>query len=443
MLEIEELDKESLVKSKKRKIGKYIKKTVLGILAGSIMLSTIPNIEYGYALHEAKSDSSISEIMDSSDSKIEKVEKIFKEGITKNNNLDDELKEQIIEAFTEKVIKPHGDLFSDETIYNMYAVASTEDVRFMTQFERDHGWWSGDYNSYLNKMILLGTDADLLAHEQLHAILKKGLFETGFTAGLSGYGVNEGFTASLLNSSYYTLRWYVNNLSYILGYENIFKYFVNSDLEGFKQELSRYIDKDDINTFIKNMNSKCLYDYYMDFASKNGLEYNSDKIYEKKGKWLDENIDILKKIYTKKYGDIPENSNRGRLLLKSLCAYDEDVDYYATIDANNSDIIKVSVQNFGFEGLGRIEIMSSEYNLLAKDKREKFMKEVSKQLGVDENLFTIGYAAYNGDKYVVAIESMACKIDKDEIDNFDIDKYIESVKKFMESFEKKEPEKAK
>lgn len=52
----------------------------------------------------------------------------------------------------------------------MYAVASTEKITEMSSFAKEHGWWSGDYNSYTNVYSLYSStekaSSSLIAHEQ-------------------------------------------------------------------------------------------------------------------------------------------------------------------------------------------------------------------------------------------------------------------------------------
>ena len=95
-------------------------------------------------------------------------------------------------------------------------------------------------------------DESLLAHEQLHAILKNGLFGTGLTSGIEGYGINEGATTFFgkSDSSYYSENNIINTLGFIIGYENLLETYTNSDLSVLKKMLYQYISPQEANELI-------------------------------------------------------------------------------------------------------------------------------------------------------------------------------------------------
>ena len=244
---IEEKDVEDLQKQEK-KFRFSIKKTLLGILSILILWSTKPNAEYAITRLEADNSSYIANVLRSTSlSRKEKIAQIYQTALVENHKIPIDLKKQLMDAFTTEVIEYAGCFFTDETIKNMYAVVKTEDVRELYHFEKEYGWWDGDYISFSNlisvDVIDMNIDKTLLAHEQMHAILKRGWFENGFMNGIYGYGINEGATVSSVKSdnSYPLQSKTFDLLGLILGYENIFKTYTNSNLSELIQILSQYI----------------------------------------------------------------------------------------------------------------------------------------------------------------------------------------------------------
>ena len=158
----------------------------------------------------------------------------------------------------------------------MYAVASTQEIKQMSDFAAEHGWWNGDYNSFSNTYSLDNSveDADLslIAHEQLHAILKTGIIDTGFTNFIiNGYGINEG-TTSLFgknDNAYFAESNIVDTLGLIIGYDTLFKYYVEGDLSGLKKELNQYISPQETNDLIRNLDLNVFTSYFETFLIKN------------------------------------------------------------------------------------------------------------------------------------------------------------------------------
>lgn len=182
MDKIEEKDIETL-KQNGKKFKFSIKKTIAGIMISTIIVSGLPHLQYKVALYKAQNDTYISQLLESNIDKKDKIAQIYEKAINNNKNIPQELKEKLIRSFIDLVIDVYGDFFDDKTIYNMYAVASTEKITEISDFAKEHGWYRGDYNPYTNTISLEDTIEDcseiLIAHEQLHAILKSGLLSSG------------------------------------------------------------------------------------------------------------------------------------------------------------------------------------------------------------------------------------------------------------------------
>lgn len=231
------------------------KRTLIGCMAVITVFSVLqPNINYAIARKEADSSGYITSVLeDKSLSKEQQIAQIYKTAIMENNNIPKDIKDMLIDAFTSEVINYSGMFFTEDTIRNMYAVAKTETIKIIPEFIKDIGWWGGDYASYKNEIDVAELDDKrLLAHEQLHATLKKGLFGTGFTPALKGYGVNEGATESLLESEsdYFEEREMINILGLILGYKDVFQTYTNSSLNSLKKLICQYISPRKANELI-------------------------------------------------------------------------------------------------------------------------------------------------------------------------------------------------
>lgn len=257
--------------AKKKKIKSAIKQTVIGVVLSSIALSTVPNLKYNIALFNAKSDSYIASVLNSDDNKIEQVKMIYAKAINNNPNLDDKLKKKMIESFSKYVLDKFAVFFSEENIRNMYAVASTETISEMSAFAKAYGWWSGDYNSYFNNLSLNTLDnEELLAHEQLHAMVKSGLFGTGLTDGINAYGANEGVTSLMCNdNSYIKQQGIMDQLGLLMGYNKVIPYYLDGNISGLKEELCKYISEDDANKLISDLDTLTFSDYFLEWVWNN------------------------------------------------------------------------------------------------------------------------------------------------------------------------------
>lgn len=257
MNELDELIEEKDIGELKKKEKKFkfpIKRTLLGVLCTTLIWSAIPNIEYNIARIQANNNKYITSVLEDTNlSKEQQIAQIYKTALMENKNIPDDIKELLIASFTSEVINHAGIFFTEDTIRNMYAVAKTEKISQMSEFAKEHGWWSGDYNPYTNTMkVATYEDESLLAHEQLHAILKNGLFGTGLTSGIEGYGINEGATTFFgkSDSSYYSENNIINTLGFIIGYENLLETYTNSDLSVLKKMLYQYISPQEANELI-------------------------------------------------------------------------------------------------------------------------------------------------------------------------------------------------
>lgn len=157
------------------------KRTLAGVLT-TFMLFNIPTINYAIARNEATHNSYITSVLeDESLSKEQQIAKIYIKAIDENNNIPDETKELLKEAFVFEIIDYSGGFFTKDTIMNMYAVAKTQKVGIIPEFISNNGWFAGDYDVIPNKIWVTDlNDIKLLGHEELHAILKHGFNGTRF-----------------------------------------------------------------------------------------------------------------------------------------------------------------------------------------------------------------------------------------------------------------------
>lgn len=348
MSEIVEKDVKTL-KSKGKKIRTAIKRTVIGIILSATILtslSAIPNIEYYAALNEAKNSIYISEVLENGNSKTEQVKKIFQDAINSNPHLDKNVKERIINAFSEYVLEKYAEFFTKKNIENMYAVAKTERAYEMSSYYKEHNKHiAGSYNSYKNRFVFYDKTMDKnLAHEQLHAITKKGIQETSFPDPYNG--AKEAITG-MMTEGYREASYIINNLSLIIGYDKVIPYYLDGDIEGFKKELSKYISIEEANKFLSYLSDYVNNNSYLDSLWLNSADYNEEE-YEKLAYYTNTTIydylvDVDKKIciaktnsdskychlYNNIYGQRRSGSDELRDLLdKNINTLTYDLYYY-------------------------------------------------------------------------------------------------------------------
>lgn len=442
MEEIIEKNVEDL-KSKCKKIKISLKRTLLGIISATLVFSTLPNIEYKIALYEANHSPYIEEVLATEQTKEEKIAQIFAQAIQGNDNIPDDVKDRVIEAFTTEVINHTGYFFTDKVIKNMYAVASTQKIEQMSDYAIEHGWWDGDYSSYLNTYTLPGTiedtDLSIIAHEQMHAILKRGMVNTGFTNFIiHGYGINEGTTAIFgkNDESYSIEQNIVDTLGLIIGYDTVFKYFVDSDLRGLKKELNKYISPKETNKLIKNMDLNVFADYLISFLDNNDIPFNEPKLYESYTNRKNEIKDILKKIFKNKNGIPMEESTFGKVILNSsffkepLTIYEqlqdnEKINYSITFNNANTVIFNINL-DYSYEYQCIINQNFREINV------EDTKNYITNKLNVD-GVREIGVEALNDTQSLISSGMYYISIPIDEIEEFDYNKVLSHIEKVIET----------
>ena len=420
--QIEELDvKELKEKSKNKKLKVIAKKTLIGVLATSFVFSLIPSFKYNISKYKAQNDIYITEVLESDKPTEVKMEELYKDAINKNNNLDDQTKKDVIAAFTDVIIKPSGRYFSNENLLNMYAVANTEKIKKLDSFTLKHGWWSGSYIPLYNTFTYNNFDKEIvtniLAHEQLHAILRTRNIDTGFTNMLlNGYGLNEGATAALCiePGGYIEEKMLFENLSLILGYDNMLSYYFDGNLNALKKELTKYISYKDANKFITNIDNIVFCQYADDFLVKNKIVKDASFIENKiKSNFL-ECKEIMKEIINNKYNEESNLYDYGQFLLNSTFykdSYDmNDKDLY-TLSLNKDNTIKCSLFNHDFVNLNvnkNINYLSQSdmfYNKLNEDLRKQ-------QLSCPH----FDYNQIDSHSTKVNINSASCLINMEELD---------------------------
>ena len=446
MDEIVEKDIEDL-KSKGKKIKIALKRTLVGVISAVLIFSMAPNIEYQIALNKANNSSYIEEVLSTNQTKEEKISQIFAQAIESNDKIPDDLKGRVIEAFTTEVINRAGYFFTNKTIKNMYAVASTQEIKQMSDFAAEHGWWNGYYNSFSNTYSLDNSveDADLslIAHEQLHAILKTGIIDTGFTNFIiNGYGINEG-TTSLFgknDNAYFAESNIVDTLGLIIGYDTLFKYYVEGDLSGLKKELNQYISPQETNDLIRNLDLNVFTSYFETFLIKNNISYNSEKFSRAITNRNKKIIETMKKIFENKHGVSVEESKLGNLIFNNpFFLDDEDFDpnkTYYTIGFNDKDTVKLNITNMSQSyGVCELVIDKSIDELIGKELNDY----IAKQLNVD-GITGYSITSLNKHESKVIVNGIYIILDIDEIDNYDYDKVLNDLTNITEKKDEKTTE---
>lgn len=307
-----------------------LKKTLSSVLAVVTISGLIPAAKYHTARKIMPFDAKSIVDYDTAD-KTQKVCEIFADGINGNKNLPKEYKEIIIEAFTDLFLEQNGQYLTEEAIINMWAVARTEKVEELSEFILEHGWWYGDYNPFTNKYTFDNTaHKALIAHEQLHAILKHGSFGTGLTNFLLGYSLNEGLTSLSIEGEQYSdtynhEQWQANYFSLIIGLEKVYGFYINHDLSSLLKEMSKYLTLYESLELLALMDINIFSGYFQTFLSKNSMlsakMQNSLENNELKSNTRIR--ELLKKLYLNKNGNIVDNF--GELIFNS--AYFNSDDY--------------------------------------------------------------------------------------------------------------------
>ena len=324
--DIELLD---IQKLRKKKIIQRVKKTVVGLIIGSTIVTYLPTLNFNVTLFFAQNDSSITSVVnDKNMSMRDKARYLFELGMDKNSRVSDDLKETVIASFENYVIDEYSDYFTEKYLYNMYTSAKTVKVKEMSDYAKEHGWWGGSYNSSFNEYSVLGKDNYLLvAHEQLHASLKKGRMGYGLTTGIKGYAVNEGLTTSHVfkDGGYYDEMMIANYIGLIIGKDKINNAYFNCDLKSIKIELENYLEPSEVEQLIKSSDIVTLGDYLDTFLWKNGFDkiIDCDKI---SNVILENNkkaMELIKKAFENKYGTRVDSNEYGRILFGKGSYYEE------------------------------------------------------------------------------------------------------------------------
>lgn len=435
------------LRQKNKKIKLVAKRTLIGVVSTLLAFSVFENTKHGIAINQARNDKFIEQTLTSELNKKQKVADVFAYAIRNNTNIPDYEKNKIIEAFTTNVIDYTGDFFTDENIINMYAVASTQKVKKMSNFSKEHGWWAGDYVSFTNTYFLDDRNKDyesiLIAHEQLHAIMRSNILDTGFTNFLiNGYGINEAATSTFSKDfSYYEMSMLFTTLGLIIGYDTLFKYYSEGDLNGLKMELNKYILPQETNHFIINFDLIVFSHYFRIFLENNGIAFDNEK-FNKIMKDKTEDITLtLKKIYKNKFGVSCEESKFGNLIFNSLFFNNDVNDYAITLDSNfegkeikngalSLDDIIYDITFYDANTI-RIDILPKSFGHLFSFSCNKPLHECSddeynkilEEFGVN-GIYSSIYSELNR---TVKISSFYLFVNANEIENFDIDETLKDL----------------
>ena len=316
-----------------KKAKKRIKNSIIGLLVSGTLFSLIPNIKYGKALIDVKNNAKIVSLVEDEENRVENMKFLYESAVENNDNIPDKIKDLFIHSFEESVIEPYGELFTEEGIYNMIAVVSTEHVSEMSDLAKNCGWYDGNYSPYFNWLTLCELDdEEVISHEQVHAVLKSGLFTTGFATLLKGYGINEALTVSLGENDYsYNYQSnLIDSLGVVIGYDKLYAYFLNRDLDGLKDELEKYLSKEEATRLISMFSIDVFREYFYYFLDNNNIPYSEEKMAMKNKMSFNEFRALIKKIYEVKNNCQAEDTFVGRELFYkqgflSTDAYDPDV----------------------------------------------------------------------------------------------------------------------
>ena len=345
-----DIEEQDISELKKKSIKSGIKKTIVGIIVAGTLISTAPNIHFYSNLFFSKRNSGVVEVVGSKEYSLkEKAEILLELGINKNNHLSEQEKNEIVTSFEKYVIEEYSESFTERYLYNMYASAKTLDVKYVSRnFLYKYSWWSGDFNSYFNNIYIPDNekmDQQLLAHEFLHASLKKGLLGSGLTSGIRGYGFNEGLTSSHVVDDYCYAEehFLISYIGCILGIDKVEPAYFNSDLNSIKQELNKYLSNWETEKLIRYCDIIVFTGYLDTFLNKLGIDFGNTYL-DILDKYVKESIDLLRKLFTNKTGLSATDSSYGRILFgKGSIADSDTIDepfYYITFaDARNYSIV--------------------------------------------------------------------------------------------------------
>jgi len=363
----------------KNKPKKIIKMFVAGSLISATLISLAPNIEYGLTKLSLSGKISVDET--NPELKTKQVCQLFVDNINKNDNLDEETKKNVIDSFTTYFLQYYADELSEDTIVNMCAVARTETIKEFSSSKKDKKIYLGTYYSYSNTIELGDMEIDceydkkVWAHEQLHAILKSGLFTSGIATWLDGDGINEGITSLIIGDrSYADEQNWAKCIACIIGYQNLKKHYFNMDLDDLISDLSQYATKEKVVEMI----------YLMDYNLRLGneimkLEQNNSKGSTLKKYKEDYNKcwlkikDIIVVLYEGKVCKNIQDDEFGKVLLHSLLlppdSFSEEC--YYTIDFTYDDTMIIS--KYIYSSLtNKIELSFDELDKFSEIKNSNF-----------------------------------------------------------------------
>lgn len=381
---------------KKKKILIIIKKILICLTLVGITISTIPSVEYENAYNYYKN--SLPPILENETQKDYTI-RLYKEALNANKKLSEPEKKKLEETFIELVLNDIGEYFEDSSLAKMMATASTQNVKELTSFEKKFSWYQGFYNPYLNELIIDtnidDVDPTLLAHEQLHAILQNSFYK-------KAYALNEIITKNSVkgDDSYYYLNTYFNVLNFVIGKKNLYKYYLNSDIEGLKDELSRYLSPEEVNTLIISYDDLIFSHYYTSFLSRLGQKPSTKTLKEREqNETISESL--LVKLYEKKFDVSLQNSSLGQVLfgyytpsIKGLTYIKNTIGYYepickleevddtqvkviitfltSNIDPNTKDFYQVNEEYI----LSKQDFATIDLEILFKDAYKKHQNEL-------------------------------------------------------------------
>lgn len=335
--------------SRKKKILKLIKRILIILVLIGIAISTIPSIELDTAYQEYKSAlPSIKE----NETKIEYVKRLYEQAIKSNNKLTETEKSKLIDTFTTLVLNNIGIYFTEESLIQMMAVAKTQSIKELTSLEKRFSWYTGFYNKYLNQLVLDDSidnvEDTLLAHEQLHAILRNSFYT-------KSYALNEAMTKNSVkgDESYIYLDLLHDVLTFVIGKEKLYDFFLRGDLEGLKEEMSKYISKEDANRLIVSYDDVVFSHFYTSFLSRIDLEPGFKTLKDQENSEMISRS-ILEKLFEKRFNCKIQDSSLSKVIfgyytphIAGLTYIKDKVGYYEPlchVNYLNSEEVEIIIE---------------------------------------------------------------------------------------------------
>ncbi len=295
------------------------KRTLSGILSLTLLISLISNIKY--YVERAAVENSVSfsnELELDENERVKNIRELFERSLYKNKKLSEEEKKIIITSFEENFLNHYAKYLDYDSIVDLCVSAQTVDIKLMSDFARKWGWWSGSFNPYSNRYSIADYDGELVSHENLHAILKRGLMSTGLNTLVWGYGLNEGATSLFNNDfAYVEESIVINNLALIIGFEEMLDCYLNGNTFELVNKMCKYTSLTNALKLITLTDINVFSGYYDTFSQKFKEESYEEDYSEQFLNRFSIIRDIVSEMYENKFGKKITDDNLGKYITNS------------------------------------------------------------------------------------------------------------------------------